>query len=426
MTTEDVPATSPPLQPLTFAENVASLSAPRNWLLHAWNARAEEASEEPQVIATLPVPDGVTIEQHMANAGCAAGRWRVALAPVVTGRGRDRHRLDRAQRRGAVSDVVVITPEHVAQRTRQGGAPAGARRDERPAAPRSPGVLSAIEAAAIQRAENDRLAAELEGRRLRQQLAALDGERPTPPPAGAGILAALAPIAPVVVDIVRSWLENQRRTTEALVEAVQSRAEAPAFAAPVAAPASPGITLESLLQLVPHLKDLRKFLGSLGGGGDDAPEPAGNDTVRMIEGVRDLLTGIRGAAAAAPAAEQPPAAPAAPAPRPRPKLTPEQAMNFRVQRFLLAVFAEQQATSDPAHAADKLFPSIGALPERFRMLLATSSNVEALLSGLPEWLPGPMKTSVPNGIRQDAAKRAWLETFLSTVREIAENAGADS
>ena len=90
MNTEDVPATDlpPPLQPLTFAENVASLSAPRNWLLHAWNQRAEESSEEPQIIATLPVPDGVSIEQHLANAGAAAGRWRVALAPVVTGRGR--------------------------------------------------------------------------------------------------------------------------------------------------------------------------------------------------------------------------------------------------------------------------------------------------------------------------------------------------
>lgn len=422
MTTDDVPATDPPnLQPLTFAENIASLTAPRNWLLHAWNQRAEEASEEPHVIATLPIPDGVTIEQHLANAGAAAGRYRVALAPVVTGRGRDRHRLDRAMRRGAVSDVVTITAEHVAKKVR---APevATARREERPAAPRSPGVASALEAAAIQRAENERLQAEIDARRLRQQLEALEQKTPPPTAAGAGFLAMLAPLAPMVTEFVRGYLDNQRRTTEALLEAVQSRAEAPPIVAPAPAPAAPGITLESLLQLVPHLKDLRKFLGSFGGGDEPAEPSGGSETLRMIEGVRDLLTGIRDTAAAAPApAEQP--APAVPAPRARPKLTPDQAMNLRVQRFLLAVFSEQQATADPAHAADKLFPAIGGLPERFRMLLATSQNVEALLAGLPEWLPSAMKVSVPNGIRQDASKRAWLEQFLATVHELAEAAG---
>lgn len=274
----------------------------------------------------------------------------------------------------------------------------------------------------MQRAENERLQAEIEGRRLRQQLQALENEKGAPPPApGAGLLAMLAPFAPTVLEFVRSWMDNQRRTTEALVEAVQSRAEAPpSVAAPPAA--ASGITLESLLQLVPHLKDLRKFLGSFGGG-DTEPAESGSETVRMIEGVRDLLTGIRGAAGA-----DAPAPPAvvdrAPAPPPPKKPTPEQIMSLRVQRFLLAVFTEQQATSDPSTAADKLFPAIGSLPEEFRNLLASSQNVDALLTGLPKWLPAAMRTSVPNSIRQDQAKRAWLEQFLATVHEIAGNADA--
>jgi hypothetical protein len=414
--TDEAPATlNPSIVHLTFADHVRALAAPRRWILHAWNA-AEDQGEEPHVTAALPLPEGVSLEMHLAVAGAAVGRWRVALAPLTSDQ-KARHRLDRLQRLGPVMGVVDITEQIVAQARATRGGGGGERRQAERAKPAVSASVAAVqEAAAMQKAENERLQAELEGRRLRNELHKL--ERPSidnPSPSGGGLLAMLAPFAPMAMEWVRTWLENQKQQTRALLEAVQRE---PVYVPP---PSPPGLTIETLLQLVPQVRELGKLVGTLGGaaaGGSDDDAPA-SETLRMLEAVKDILGGLR----TTEPTDQPATLPA-PAAAPR-KLDPQQMMSLRVTQFLMAVFAEQSATADPQHAADRLFERIGALPERFRLLLAQSQNVDQLLTGLPEWLPANLRQSVPNEIRQNPARRQWLETFLRTVHDIAAGRGAD-
>lgn len=432
METVETPATRPPSagpSVATFDEQVANLAAPRTWLLHAWPEN-DEPSDDPVVTATLPVPEGIELATHLAIAGATVGRWRVVLVPTVKKQAA-RHRLDRLQRVGPVSGIVIVDQEHVDDARELKPSRRAARtsgRTEDAAAERSPSVKALRVEVEMQRATNERAQLLLESKRIEKQLRDLDAGEPKPVSGFAGVAQFVAPFVPLVVEAVRGFIQTQQQTAAALAEALTRE---PNHAPQVQLP-PPGITLETVLALVPQLKDLAKLVGGLGGAARSDDDEPRSEIGSMLQTVRDILVGVRSSAPEAPAGELVPVAvPAAPNGTPAPvaarpkKMTPEQMMSLRVHRFLTAVLQEQATTADPSSAADRLFPAIGALPEEFRRLLLTSTNVEALLSGLPKWLPGPMRTHVPNIIRQDQAKQAWLQVFLDTVREIANQAAGE-
>lgn len=424
--TNDVPATDPtttnkPDALLTFPDMVRSVPSPRGWLLKVWN-QADPDATEPHHIASLPISGKLALETWLAHFGAPAGTYRVELDPVAaTTVAARRHRLDRLQQRGPTTGIVQVTAAHTKEASELAERTESARRGEHRPAPRadeSLRVKSKLEETALQRAENERLAAELENKRLHAEMKKLergDDQKPAPSPFS-GIAAIIAPFAPVLVDVVRTFLDNQRAQAEALREVLTR--EPPQFVPQQTAPA--GLTLASIIELVPQLKELAKFVGGMGGGQrDDDERPS--EAVEMLSLVRDVLGQV---AAPSPevVAEPIPAANGA-AKRRRP--SPEEAMNLRVLKFMLAILNEQRLTADPATTADKLFAEIGTLPEEFRALLATSETVEALLSGLPKWLPPNMRVAVPNAIRQDPRKHEWLATFLDTVHELASDAAGN-
>lgn len=422
--TNDVPATDSPAPLLTFPDMVRAVPSPRGWLLKAWN-QSEPDAQEPHHIAPLPIAGKLSLETWLAAAGAGAGQYRVELDPVAAAPSARRHRLDRLQQRGPVTGIVAVTPAHVKEAGDLAERAEPARRHDAAAPPRarvsedSVRVKSKLEEAAVQKAENERLAAELEHRRLLAEMRKLDDEAkkggPAPASPFAGFGAIIAPFAPVVVDLVRTFIDNQRAQAEALREALTREPAMPAYAIPPAAQ-NGGLTLGNLLELVPQIKELAKLVGGIGGGdGDDRP----SETMEMLGLVRDVL----GQVGSSPAAPEPVASPAANGVAKRRRVTPQEAMNIRVLKFFFAIMQEQALTADPATTADKLFAQIGTLPEDFRTLIATSQNVETLLAGLPRWLPANMKTTVPNAIRQDQAKREWLATFLDTVHELADSSG---
>lgn len=419
--TNDVPATDPPKLDalLTFPDMVRSVPSPRGWLLKVWN-QADPDATEPHHIASLPISGKLTLETWLAHFGAPASTYRVELDPVAaTTVAARRHRLDRLQQRGPTTGIVQVTAEHVKEAGELSERAEPTRRSERaPRADESLRVKSKLEETALQRAENERLAAELENKRLHAEMKKLergDDQKPAPSPF-AGIASLVAPFAPLLVDVVRTFLDNQKAQAEALRE-VLTRDPVPFV--PQQAPA--GLTLSSVIELVPQLKELAKFVGGLGGGRHDDDERP-SEAVEMLSLVRDVLGQVAAPSHEQPVAEPIPAANGA-ARRRRP--SPEEAMNLRVLRFMLALLNEQRMTADPATTADKLFAEIGTLPAEFRALLATSATVEALLSGLPKWLPPNMRVQVPNAIRQDPSKHEWLATFLDTVHELASDAVRD-
>lgn len=413
----------------TFGEQVENLAAPRSWLLHAW-PEADEPTEDPVVTATLPVPEGLALETHLALAGATPGKWRVQLVPTVK-RPAARHRLDRLQKLGPVAGIVTIEPAHVEEarelRPQRRAARRVAGEGIETAAQRSPSVRAMREQVELKRAENERAQLDLEAKRIEKQLRELESDEPKPASPFAGIAAIASPFVPLVIEAVRSFIQNQQQTAAALAEALTRE---PHYPAPVAQPQ--GITLETVLGLVPQLKDLAKLVTGLAGGSKRDDDEPRSEIGSMLETVRDILTGVRGdaIAPAAPPAIVPPAIPGAPPvanghPQQQ-RRTPQQMMSLRVVKFLSAVLAEQTATADPASAAQRLFPAIGALPEEFRRLILTAGNVEALLAGLPKWLPAALRVQVPNAIRQDQGKQRWLAVFLETVRAIAADAMAQA
>lgn len=438
--TDDRPATDSPDEPrqleafLSFGDQVASLPGPRNWVIAATNDSDPHAAE-PHVTAVLPMPRGVTVEQWLARHGAVPGTYLARLEPITGSANAKRSKLDRLQTRGATTAQLRVTPADVAAAERFEAAnntakaaaagPQPLRREEAQAVKRK------REEVELQRAENERLAAELEYRRLQSELRKLEGSDQAPATGSlGGMLAAVAPLLPVVKDIVGGWLDNQRKQIEAM-QALAERATEPVT---VAAPASP-LSLSSLLDLLPQVKELGKLLANFGAGGradrDDDDEPQ-SETLQMLGMVRDLVSQF-GGAAPSPAAVEPaalPEAPATPALAParaaRRELSPQDQMNLRVLQFFAIVQREQSVTADPEAVAERLFPQIGTLPAAFRQLLFTASSANDLLTALPQWLPpGRMRTEVPNAIRQSQERMAWLSTFLETVQDIAKGPEED-
>jgi hypothetical protein len=412
----------------TFEDQLAALPAPRRWRLDAWDLAQTDDIDNvlPHVTATLPLPAHATLAVHLALAGATPSKYHVALVPLAnSSSGRDR--LDRLQAKGPVSAAVTVTEDDINA--------AAALRDKRAArgqfrpgsgtkapAEDSPSLKIERENVELERIRCDRLELELRAKRLQAEFLKLDGGKPA---ASGSWLGALGQLAPIVVPLVTGWLDTQRRRADAL-EVLLTREPSPAV---VQAPPAQGITLASLVELVPQVRELVKLVGGgLAAANDD--EPA-SETVQLMQGVASLLAGIRGAPMTAPAAPagdplaHSPAVARANGHAPKPRLSALEKMNLRVTKFLFAVFEEQQVTADPAAAAGRLFPRIGELPEAFRQLLFSSDTVEALLSGLPRWLPVTHRTSVIAAIRNDTRRQQWLGQFLESVHGLADDDGAD-
>lgn len=421
-------------QPRPFATTIRQVNA-AHFLLRAWDdATSPVATTDPDLSLALPMPDDVELPQFLANGGAHAGRWRVELHPLAANKQAARMRLDRLAALGPVVEVVAVTDDHVAaardrlaeleQQVRNGprvGRPAAAPRVDE-----SPSVRQARERVQERKHANELLEQELRAKQLQKAMAEVE-RAATAGGAGLGLAGIVAPFAPLLVELVRSFLDNQRRQAETLAElAARAAAPAPPAAGELGAG---GLTLDAVVTLLPQLKTLGKLLGMGGRSDDDDDREPRSELGELVTMARELLGAARGETpAAAPAVPVPVApvnrlAPVANGHAPAPPRTPEELMQARVQSFLLAVMQEQAATADPADAADRLFGSIGQLPEGFRALLVSSTTVETLLQGLPPWLPLLMRQKVPELIRRDERKRQWLAAFLDAIRENAAAAG---
>lgn len=398
--------------PRTFLEQLQAIAGPRNWLLHATNQQEPDATQ-PHAIAPLPLPKSFDLETWLACNGAREGRYLVKLEAVGMSSNQARQRLDRLQKSGPVQAIVTVRREHVAVAEQSEPTATTRPRPARPAPSESPGVKMKADELAMMKLENERLALEAEQRKLRKQIRELDS--PTPADGAtasplSGIMAVVGPLVPFAVEFVRGFLETQKQTAQAIQQLLLARASEPSTS-----PAG-GASLESLLALVPKVKELTKLFGGLAPRDDDEPQ---SEFGAMLSTVRDMLPMLAGNASGA-------AAPATNGAAPRRAMTAHDMMNLRVLKFFEAIRREQELTADPASTADAMMAQIGQLPEAFRALLASSKNVDALLAGLPRWLPPGLKDTVPNAIRIDQKRRAWLQSFLDAVHEnIADAAAAD-
>lgn len=207
---------------------------------------------------------------------------------------------------------------------------------------------------------------------------------------------------------------NATMTTEILRALIaQQQHRPPSFWTPqlVTAVVSGAVTAVQTLRQPPSdplkmFAEFQKIIATAGGlasGGDDD----------VAEG--NILGTVVRALAKIPANPQPQAPHQGP---PQAQQQPQQQVDERRKRnmqFLGLIARECRMGSDPAIMAGAMRESLGVLPEEFRRMILEES-LSAILSALPAIVPPEVAQDFAQ-LGSDQRHRAWLETFLRSIRD---------